>query len=730
MNTKKYLKLLSVNKKSDGFTLIELLVAIAMSGILVTIMGAGMMAILNSSKTSTSKANIKNQLNRAVDYINDDIKKARIAGISTTKKSNDTVIFTYFESLNSFSTPHTIKYYLDVASNPWLGPNVLRRQVDNGNWQVVVDGLTENTISATDFSCTGTGKTGTELTLGGFQACVEQATASNGSPLYRTTVALFGEISDTDGSNANSEILRVGTDTISRSVTPTLEPPVITFEDEFDTTPKLMWTAIQGASSYNIFKCTIADAIDVCDPTTLLQSVTGTTVTEPTETPGSRTCYRGKSVNGAVASEYGDIVCTIVASTVAPKEVSGLTASDVVQPLVSWIRDPEATEYDLYRCETSDPSSPCSINVGIDTPVETFTAITDTAFEDKVPWSESLVTGLMPSENKAFCYGVVSRNSAGSSGISNIDCGIANAPLTVDNTWNVQFDNSIDKTVIKLQNVTWSDNAAAVATSYEIRRCEATGGLTTCNPATEGKVVFDGLISPTDYDETTDPNPSNTFCYTVRAKNLTTISPFATTICAATRPPECILNMAALGQGSTLSYKSTATASERTTLESVVKGPFDNAPITQNIAKTGFGSVLHTIEENSSGSYQNAYKAVDTVTLPCTTQIRLSWYYPDTSLVAPTLSASVATKPTLSWTDSNSPQASYYQISRCETTGGASQCAPPNTVIASTAGFSWTQTSGGQPSTGNRFCYKIKGVFASGLSTPYSPTPACGAPNN
>lgn len=722
MNTKKYLKLLSVNKTSGGFTLIELLVAIAMSGILVTVMGAGMMAILNSSKTSTSKTNIKNQLNRAIDYINDDIKKARIAGISTTKNTDDTVIFTYFESLNSFSTPHTIKYYLDVASNPWLGPNVLRRQVDNGNWQVVVDGLTENTINDPDFCKTGTS---TDSSLGGFQACVEQATASNGSPLYRTTVALFGEVSDTDGKNANSETLRVGTDTISRSVTPTLDPPVITFTPQTDTTPTLQWTPIQGASSYNIFRCTTTDPINDCEATTLLQSVIGVTVTESTETPGSRTCYRGKSVNGSVSSEYGDTICTIVASTVAPKEVSGLTASDAVQPVVTWLRDPDAIEYELYRCETSDPTTPCTITVGTDTPVETFTAITDAAFEDKVPWSESLSTGLKPADGKAFCYGVVAKNTSGSSSISNIDCGIANAPLTVNSAWNVQFV-SFDTSTIKPKNVTWSDNAAAVATSYEILRCEATGGLTTCNPETEGKVVFDGLISPTDYDETVDPDPSNTFCYTVRAKNLTTISPFATAICAATRPPECVLNMQALGQGSSFSYKSSVTDGERTALESIVKGPFDNAPITQNVAKTGVGNVLHTIEENSSGSFVNAYKAVDTITLPCTTQIRFSWHYPNTSLVAPTLSASAATKPTLSWTDPNSPQAFYYQISRCETKGGASQCTPPNSVIANVPGFSWSQ-SGGQPSNSNRFCYKIKSIFNGGLETDHSNV-VCGAP--
>ena len=102
--TKAYWSSLLIKKNSKGFTLIELLVAVVMSGIVMAGLGAGMMAVLNSSKKTNAKTDVKNQLNRAVEYINEDIKRSRVAGISSINEpsnKNNAVVLTYFESLNN-----------------------------------------------------------------------------------------------------------------------------------------------------------------------------------------------------------------------------------------------------------------------------------------------------------------------------------------------------------------------------------------------------------------------------------------------------------------------------------------------------------------------------------------------------------------------------------------------------------------------------------------------------
>ena len=92
-----FLKLLVSRKKTKGFTLIELLVAVFMSGIVMVGLGAAMMAILNSNKVASAKTDVKNQINRAVDYINEDIKAARFAGITETSGTKTTLSLTLIQ---------------------------------------------------------------------------------------------------------------------------------------------------------------------------------------------------------------------------------------------------------------------------------------------------------------------------------------------------------------------------------------------------------------------------------------------------------------------------------------------------------------------------------------------------------------------------------------------------------------------------------------------------------
>lgn len=708
---KLYLKCSKALAKSKGFTLIELLVAIVMSGIVVTALGSGMMAILNSTKTSASKTDVKDQLNRAIDYINDDIKKARISEIKESVSGsgvNDTVILTYFEGLSN-STPNTIEYYLTASSNPWLGPKVLRRKVNGGQAQVLVDRLTENAINAGDFSCAGSKTT---LSIGGFQACIDTTTASNGSPLYRTRIALFGELSDTTGSQSNSSTLKVSTDTISRSVTPVLDPPILSFAPDgtdisTDVTPDIQWSPVQGAASYTIYKCVTTDAINKCDPSankTVLGSDTSSpwTLNDPTSTTGSRTCYQGISVNGSVTSANGagNIICTIIAAAAAPSKIENLDATDVIQPEVTWNRDPNATDYLLYRCETSNPATPCTITPGTDTPIATFTAITDAGFSDYVPWKESQNTNSKPSDNKAFCYGVVTKNAAGSSPISKIDCGATNVPLTLNTSWNIQFT-TFDTTAIKPQGTKW--NTATGVTKFEMRRCEAATEAA-CDPTTgTATIVIDDVnVNPINYNEASTPAPGNLFCYAVRGKSDTQVSAFSTKKCGTQRPPECTLDLKALGLGATPSYKSSATASDRQILMDIVKGPFYNIPTDKNL-DNGSGQVLYLIKDATTGS---SLAGVDSRSLPCDTKIEFTWYYPSTTFGAPTIKVDLpsSTAPTISW--AAVPTATKYFIRTCYSTSQTVECAPAaNTETTNT---SYTTSNSAKPKKGERICYSVR----------------------
>ncbi|AFZ12589.1 hypothetical protein Cri9333_1702 [Crinalium epipsammum PCC 9333] len=74
-------------KKADvGFTLIELLLAASLMGIVITVSGWGLSAILLANARGEAESVVSNNLARAIDFISDDIKTANSA--STTPPSN------------------------------------------------------------------------------------------------------------------------------------------------------------------------------------------------------------------------------------------------------------------------------------------------------------------------------------------------------------------------------------------------------------------------------------------------------------------------------------------------------------------------------------------------------------------------------------------------------------------------------------------------------------------
>lgn len=71
-------------KANTGFTLIELLLAASLMGIVITVSGWGLSAILLANARSEAESVISNNLARALDFISDDIKTANSASDTVT----------------------------------------------------------------------------------------------------------------------------------------------------------------------------------------------------------------------------------------------------------------------------------------------------------------------------------------------------------------------------------------------------------------------------------------------------------------------------------------------------------------------------------------------------------------------------------------------------------------------------------------------------------------------
>lgn len=509
---KLYLKLAKSLEKSKGFTLLELLVAIAMSGIVLVGLGSGMVALMNSSNNNSAKAELKNQLNRAADYINEDIKRARFADITTTSTTNDTVVLTYFENATDTES-NTIEYRMETASNPWLGPNVISRRVTigssaPGNWQVLVDAITDNDVT---FPNCGS-PTKTEYTSG-FFACVESAKSNRSVDVYRVSISLFGEVSDNDE-------IEVNTSTIARSISPSLSPPTINLVSDQDPTPEIQWSNVLLASSYAIYRCSTTGGAGNCDPTdgtsdTIVYSGPGTTFIESINTStGERWCYSGVSSDGGNTSDFGNIVCAAVSTGGAPGS-SNLDATDALQPIVTWTQAIDADSYSLYRCSTSnatcDPINSGSLIFG---PTTNLTYNQSTA-----------MPAVSPPVGQKLCYQVRSTNSYGTID-TNIDCGLPNSSST-PNTPSLSINASNSNIV------TWSDESASGATTYALYQCQADAG-NTCVPST----LAPGFPQFTNtFTQTTAAATNKRWCYGVEATNTSPASPLtsprSTAVCGA-----------------------------------------------------------------------------------------------------------------------------------------------------------------------------------------------------
>ncbi len=172
-----------------GFTLTELLVAALIGGIVVTMAGWGMVALLQNNQRIEEQATTRMNLSRALDFISDDIRSALT--VSTTAPSGwstpsgyNLVMFIQKPADNLeeqedgtlASTPQVAYYTRAKTSNiVWRGPMILYRQKGAGNSpqgdpQALIDG-----IAATSPNCSSnlSGAVDSGMNKGGFRVFVQ-----------------------------------------------------------------------------------------------------------------------------------------------------------------------------------------------------------------------------------------------------------------------------------------------------------------------------------------------------------------------------------------------------------------------------------------------------------------------------------------------------------------------------------------------------------------------------
>jgi prepilin-type N-terminal cleavage/methylation domain-containing protein len=158
MNIQTLLKLVKrsrTSSKSTGFTLVELLAALAITSVIVSVAGWGLVTLMSGKKVSDDLVDKQSEVNRASDFINDEIRRARFINKSDTMTAIQNGTFTVdgnlFDPNNktivlALQIPDTtddpatgvvdgdtntndemVIYYIQSNEANWRGPQVIHR---------------------------------------------------------------------------------------------------------------------------------------------------------------------------------------------------------------------------------------------------------------------------------------------------------------------------------------------------------------------------------------------------------------------------------------------------------------------------------------------------------------------------------------------------------------------------------------------------------------------------
>jgi prepilin-type N-terminal cleavage/methylation domain-containing protein len=118
---KNYLKIFNIRSSSAGFTLIELMIAMALTTIVVSAAGFGLVTMTNSNKKAEAATQRRIELSRASDFIMDEIRMARrINTTNSTTTAGDAVVASNTATAfsPSLGSTGTIVLYLEIPLPP------------------------------------------------------------------------------------------------------------------------------------------------------------------------------------------------------------------------------------------------------------------------------------------------------------------------------------------------------------------------------------------------------------------------------------------------------------------------------------------------------------------------------------------------------------------------------------------------------------------------------------
>jgi hypothetical protein len=137
---------------STGYTLTELIIGASISVVVIGAAGMGLMNLLQGNKTSTTEANRRTEVNRALEFISDETRKAQTIETNpstafNSAKNNTSLSFDPIEgdpdpkknaqpilALNIPGVSQPVLYYISPAeSTAWKGPRVIYRFGPNFN---------------------------------------------------------------------------------------------------------------------------------------------------------------------------------------------------------------------------------------------------------------------------------------------------------------------------------------------------------------------------------------------------------------------------------------------------------------------------------------------------------------------------------------------------------------------------------------------------------------------
>ncbi|ANV84373.1 hypothetical protein AWQ21_08250 [Picosynechococcus sp. PCC 7003] len=510
-----------------------MLLAITLSGIVATGLGTAMVATLNASNRTEARTQRRSQLNRAIDYITEDVRRSRVLDVATNDATDDTLVLEYFPEIGDNINSRTIEYSIAEKddNSPWVGPMVLRRKEyrtgddpDAVNWTVLVDAISENTNIPVPPNITCP-EGSTTIGNTGFRACLEEETSATGNAIYKVDLALHGEVNDFEGSNNTSEVLSVSSSAFARSINPQgdilINPSIESVALSSDlTTATVNWSEALGGEkpySYTLYRC--SEGPDTCE---IDQATSDTVASELTTrtysdnisglSRGNTVCYEVKVVDNLGDTRTSNPVCVELVEELIPPQIEDIWESQGEVGL-EWRAasggDPGYL-YGLKRCDVAGNADDCDPTTSVRDPEIAGTSY----FPD-------IVTGI--SDGQKICYAVVVKDQIGEIAQGDPKCIIKGQPLSAPPIKKIteQANNTVD--------LTWlSASGGDYPYTYDLLRCDVAPDQT-CTPttslnlATEDK-SFSG-------DDISAVNSGDKICYAVQVTDNSAATSIGETEC-------------------------------------------------------------------------------------------------------------------------------------------------------------------------------------------------------